>query len=700
MLHGATEPEIHGVSARLHEALMSEQSYLVTARKYRPQIFSDVVAQKHITDTLKNAIRMDRLAHAYLFTGPRGVGKTTVARILAKAVNCTTPPEERPDRSEPCRTCVSCKTFEEGRNLNIFEIDAASNNKVDDVRDLRETVRIPPQGARMKVYIIDEVHMLSNAAFNALLKTLEEPPPHALFIFATTEPHKVIPTIQSRCQRFDFRRIAVLEIISRLTEICEDESITTDEASLMLIARKGDGALRDALSVFDQSVSLCGTNLVYDDLIQALGVVDSDVFFQVTDAAAEGDVGQMIRIVDQIVRSGYDLQEFLDGLSEHLRNMLVLKTVGDPSLLEVTSQVRERYTSGTDRFTSSVILRYVHIAGETADSLRTTRQPRLKLEMALLKMASLPSALDIRSALEKLDRIESLVQSSGLQTETRTATSKKRPEEALPRTPAPATSTAEVKVDTQGVSGPAAKPTPVPASELKTDIEPPREKQSTPTEEDSSTPTDEEKESSSPDPAPAPEPDPAVTSTGPPSAPVRSEPAPAQGTLTLGFDKPALKRRTPPTDNALLIPPSGDPTLTQTNPESSSTIAVLASPDTLVSAWNQVVSEVMETQIRLGSVLRQTTVLSVEEEHVLVGVPDDFHERMLRNERSQLARHLAEVAGVPVADLTFKITEDLPSSGEHPGEDPFDAREFLKQKSKENPAVQLLVERFGGEIVW
>ena len=231
--------------------------YTVTARKYRPQTFADLVAQEHVAETLRNAITRGRLAHAYLFSGPRGVGKTTAARILAKAVNCQTPLAERPD-AEPCRTCDSCRAFEEGRSLNIIEIDAASNNRVEDVRELRDTVRVPPQGANKKVYILDEVHMLSASAFNALLKTLEEPPDYALFIFATTEPHKVLPTILSRTQRFDFRRIAVPEIVSRLEEISAAEGVTADDESLVLLARKGDGALRDALSIYDQAVSICG----------------------------------------------------------------------------------------------------------------------------------------------------------------------------------------------------------------------------------------------------------------------------------------------------------------------------------------------------------------------------------------------------------------------------------------------------------
>ncbi len=393
---------------------MTPSPYLVTARKYRPQTFSEVVAQEHITDTLKNAIRLDRLAHAYLFTGPRGVGKTTAARILAKAINCATPATERVDAVEPCRTCDSCRSFEQGRNLNIFEIDAASNNKVEDIRELRETVRVPPQGSRMKVYIIDEVHMLSNAAFNALLKTLEEPPPHALFIFATTEPHKVLPTIQSRCQRFDFRRIAVTEIVAQIKLICAEEHIEVDEASLVLIARKGDGAMRDALSVFDQAVSLCGTTITYDTLRLALGVVDDDLYFRATEAVLDSDTAAMIHLVQTVVRAGYDIQEFVDGLSEHLRNLMVALTVKDLSLVDASTSMKKRTAEHAGNFSESTLMALIHIAGETADTLRTARQPRLRLEMALLRMASMPSSVDLKSMLDIVKRLEQKADREGI----------------------------------------------------------------------------------------------------------------------------------------------------------------------------------------------------------------------------------------------------------------------------------------------
>ena len=393
---------------------MAENRYLVAARKYRPQRFKEIVAQQHVTETLQNAIRMDRLAHAYLFSGPRGVGKTTAARILAKAINCTTPLDAR-ELGEPCRECDSCRTFEESRSLSILEIDAASNNKVEDIRELRETILIPPQGSKKKVYIIDEVHMLSNAAFNALLKTLEEPPPHALFIFATTEPNKVLPTILSRCQRFDFRRIPVPEIVGHLKEICKEEHIQADEASLMLIAHKGDGALRDSLSAFDQAVSLCGTTLTYDELAKAFGVVGTDLFFEVTDNVKKGDSANLLNIVHRILAQGYDMQEFLVGLSNHLRNLLVAATMPDTSLIEAAETVKMQYAESARTWSESDLLRQLMVVADGEQALKTSVQPRLQLELALLKMASMAHAVDLREALSKLDKLEKHLQQGGLE---------------------------------------------------------------------------------------------------------------------------------------------------------------------------------------------------------------------------------------------------------------------------------------------
>ena len=409
---------------------MSEQRYLVTARKYRPALFREIVAQQHVTETLCNALRLDRLAHAYLFSGPRGVGKTTAARILAKAINCT---DRDTDTAEPCRSCTSCRDFESGRSLSIFEIDAASNNKVEDVRELRETVRIPPQGSLKKVYIIDEVHMLSNAAFNALLKTLEEPPPHVLFIFATTEPHKVLPTILSRCQRFDFRRIPLADIVTHLGEVGRQEKIVADEESLLLIARKGDGSLRDALSAFDQAVALCGTTLQYNSLADALRVIDIDLYFEATTLALDRNSGGMLKLVERIVLDGLDLQEFLVGLAEHLRNLLVVRSLGEASLIEATAAARARYQKESSAFTEPRLLRLLMIVDETAASISQSAYPKLKLELALIKMASLTSALSLAEAMKQLDRLEKLAHEGKLAPElfaATAATAAKPPAEA------------------------------------------------------------------------------------------------------------------------------------------------------------------------------------------------------------------------------------------------------------------------------
>ncbi len=382
---------------------MSKSPYLVTARKYRPQRFSELIAQEHVEQGLKNALRLGRIAHAYLFTGPRGVGKTTAARILAKAINCT---GNQDGEVEPCLRCPSCDDFETQRSLSIFEIDAASNNKVEDIRELRENVRIPPQEGRRKVYIVDEVHMLSNAAFNALLKTLEEPPPHVLFIFATTEPHKVLPTILSRCQRFDFRRIPAGEIVTHLATICKHEGIRADDDALHLIAHKGDGALRDALSVFDQAVALCGSDLQYSILTSALRVVDADLYFEATRYIADRATGPILRLAEKVVSGGYDIREFLDGLAEHTRNLLVASTLGADAMVDISGNLRERYAESARTFTETTLLRLLMVMDETQARLPLSSAPRLTLELALVKMTRMADSVDLSEALKQIQGLK------------------------------------------------------------------------------------------------------------------------------------------------------------------------------------------------------------------------------------------------------------------------------------------------------
>ena len=315
------------------------ENYIVSARKYRPAKFHTVVGQSSITQTLKNAIKNQHLAQAFLFTGPRGVGKTTCARILAKTINC----QNLTDDVEACNECPSCKSFNESSSFNIYELDAASNNSVDDIRSLVDQVRIPPQDGKYKVYIIDEVHMLSSGAFNAFLKTLEEPPAYAKFILATTEKHKIIPTILSRCQIFDFKRIYIPDIVEHLRYVAQSEGVTYEDAALHVIAQKADGALRDALSIFDQIVSYAGNHLTYQKVIENLNVLDYSIYIQLLDQIMGNNIPEVLLMVNKIIDQGFDGQYFIMGLGEHLRNLLVAQDQSSIQLLEVSEDIRENY---------------------------------------------------------------------------------------------------------------------------------------------------------------------------------------------------------------------------------------------------------------------------------------------------------------------------------------------------------------------
>jgi len=383
-------------------------AYLVTARKWRPSKFSEVVGQEHVTATLLNSLKLGRVAHAYIFAGPRGIGKTTVARILAKAINCLNPQDY-----EPCNECEMCVEISNGRSIDVLEIDGASNRGIDEVRDLRESVRYTPTKAKYKVYIIDEVHMLTKEAFNALLKTLEEPPPHILFIFATTEPHRVPSTILSRCQRFDFRRIGIQKIIERLKLIAQQDKIQIDDDSLFTIAKKANGSLRDALSIFDQVVSFCGEKIKFEDVIKALNIIDQEIFFRVTDIVKEKNIKAGLELVDEITKLGYDFQEFLTGLSEHLRNFLVVITTKSTELIEATEYYKSRYISQANNFTESDIIRMLKIVNDAEASIKWAPQPRLKLEMVITQLASLDSAVKIQELLAKIEELEKYLNSYG-----------------------------------------------------------------------------------------------------------------------------------------------------------------------------------------------------------------------------------------------------------------------------------------------
>jgi len=365
-------------------------NYIVSARKYRPATFDSVVGQHALTTTLKNAIAQGKLAHAYLFCGPRGVGKTTCARIFAKTINCLSPTAN----GEACNECESCRAFNEQRSYNIHELDAASNNSVDDIRELIEQVQIPPQIGRYKVFIIDEVHMLSTAAFNAFLKTLEEPPAHAIFILATTEKHKILPTILSRCQTYDFNRITVADAASHLAYVAEKEGIAYEPEALHIIAEKADGGMRDALSIFDQVASFCNGNITYQKVIEDLNVLDYDAYFSMTDTLLKSDIPGAMLLLDSILGKGFEANYFVGGLASHFRSLLVSRDAQTLPLLDVSDQVRQRYHEQAMRCEPRFIYRALKLCNDCDINYRTARNKRLLVEITLIQVAQAAAGED------------------------------------------------------------------------------------------------------------------------------------------------------------------------------------------------------------------------------------------------------------------------------------------------------------------
>jgi len=361
------------------------ERFIVSARKYRPTSFETLIGQENIARTLKNSILKNQLAHAYLFCGPRGVGKTTSARIFAKTINCLSPSEEM----DPCGVCESCKAFDESRSFSIHELDAASNNSVDDIRQLNEKVRIPPQIGKYSVYIIDEVHMLSQAAFNAFLKTLEEPPAHAVFILATTEKHKIIPTILSRCQTYDFNRISVEDIVKNLTIIAQRENITIDSEAMHIIARKADGAMRDALTLFDQSVAFCGDTITYGQVIANLNVLDYEYYLKLTDLLTEGNHMEALLIFDEILSKGFNALHFIGGLSTHLRDLLICRDPQSAKLLELAPSLIERYRQQASHTSLEFLYNALNITTTCEATYKASGNQRLHIEFALVKLSKI-----------------------------------------------------------------------------------------------------------------------------------------------------------------------------------------------------------------------------------------------------------------------------------------------------------------------
>jgi DNA polymerase-3 subunit gamma/tau len=379
------------------------EKFIVSARKYRPQLFNTVVGQSHITTTLKNAIKNDQLAHAFLFCGPRGVGKTTCARILAKTINC----ENRTSDGEACNTCHSCVSFNEGTSLNIHELDAASNNSVEDIRTLVDQVRFAPQAGKYKVYIIDEVHMLSSSAFNAFLKTLEEPPPYAIFILATTEKHKILPTILSRCQIFDFKRITLNDTVEHLEEIVEKEDIKADKASLQVIAQKSEGCMRDALSILDKIVSFTNGELNYASTLEHLNILDAGLYFDLLDQMLKQDLAGALLLYDDINRKGFEGDMVLNGFAEFIRNLLVCKDERAAGLMEVVEAFRDRYIDTAKKVSAALLVSALSILNEAEVNYKGARNKRLHVELTLIRLCYLQQAVRLAGEADKKKQVES-----------------------------------------------------------------------------------------------------------------------------------------------------------------------------------------------------------------------------------------------------------------------------------------------------
>ena len=414
----------------------NSMEYIVSARKYRPLSFDTVVGQESLTTTLKNAVKSGKLAHAYLFCGPRGVGKTTCARIFAKAINCQTPTAD----GEACNECESCQSFNEQRSLNIFELDAASNNSVEHIKTLMEQTRIPPQLGRYKVFIIDEVHMLSTAAFNAFLKTLEEPPAHVIFILATTEKHKILPTILSRCQIYDFERMTVRNTIGHLKHVADKEGITYEEEALAVIAEKADGGMRDALSIFDQAASFCQGNITYQKVIEDLNVLDSENYFHIVDLSIDNKVSEIMVLLNSVINKGFDGGLLIQGLAKHIRNVLMAKDPQTLPLLEVSDQQRQRFEEQAKKADTRFLYQALRLTNQCDINYRQSSNKRLLVELTLIEIAQITQPEDGASAGRRPGRLKSLF--------------KHLMQQPQPKKAAPQVATAETAASTPTVAKP------------------------------------------------------------------------------------------------------------------------------------------------------------------------------------------------------------------------------------------------------
>ena len=672
------------------------ENFIVSARKYRPATFQSVVGQKHITSTLKNAIARAQLAHAYLFCGPRGVGKTTCARIFAKAINC----QHLTAEGEACNECESCRAFNEGRSFNIHELDAASNNSVDDIRNLTDQVRIPPQVGRYSVYIIDEVHMLSLQAFNAFLKTLEEPPAHAIFILATTEKHKIIPTILSRCQIYDFNRIRVEDTVEYLKYIASQEGISYDDESLHVIAQKADGGMRDALSMFDKVVSFCGNQLSVAEVASTLNVLDYDTYFTVTDHILAGDYTQALLLFDEVLRKGFSGQTFVAGLNSHFRDLLMCKNPQTLPLLEVTGSVAERYKAQAVQCPVPLLFEGINLLTAVDSSLRTATNQRLHVELGLMKLCGLGQKKNNDTLTPQLPPLTGAAATSD---GSRTATSGGNCPVSASVASNPASPT---NVRPAGPTGTIPRETPPIVSATRPVAMEPAGK----------IPTSKEVISTPPTPA-APRTAPAATNPDTPSAAVPADPASptttapaspvqteasfsgsAMPTPTASFIQSSLSTDATSRPASILsgrsilsILNNAQPApTTEEEPDEETSLEETVDIDdtveeTLIQGCARFARELMETRPRMGNIFQEAKITT---NRVSLNVPNESSYDELMHSLSEMKMRLAEISGLHVPiDFEVKITSDTK------GLKPIKVEDRLRYLTQKNPLLTTLRQK-------
>ena len=640
---------------------MSE--FIVSARKYRPATFRSVVGQKHITSTLQNAIERGQLAHAYLFCGPRGVGKTTCARIFAKAINCL-----HPHGAEACNECESCRSFNEGRSLNIHELDAASNNSVEDIRTLIEQVRIIPQVGRYSVFIIDEVHMLSAAAFNAFLKTLEEPPAHAIFILATTEKHKIIPTILSRCQIYDFNRIRVEDAVDYLRYIASQEGITSDEESLNLIAQKADGGMRDALSMFDKAVSFCGTSLDYRHVAQTLNVLDYDTYFGITDRLLAGNYVEALVAFDEVLSKGFSGQTFMAGLNRHMRDLLMAKRPETLRLIEMTGTLLERYRAQAEACEVGFLFGAISILTELDAKIRQSSNQRLLVELGLMKISGLGQKKN-----------EGLTSSAEYPLPELTPRPAAAPASTATPRPAAPTAAASPASATTPTTGPAASTAPAAAKAPAAEIAPPAAPMQRPAA------TQMTQGPTAPaTPAPATEGSPAAAG---PTAGGTTEVKTAQRPLT------ARRPLVSGTSLSAMIAAAGAPESTPAEAEKAVTAAPVidpASAEKLEAARDRILQLIRERRPRFVAAFE---LMTVRGNTLSVSVPTtELRDEILRSRTAMLTR-IARLAGIEGAlELEVTVNEQVRATR------PIRLEDRVKYLTEKNPLVAELRKALDLEV--